>query len=384
MGSKSISKKSSSNLINIMSSSLMAGTCPQQQQQQQQPSVSSSLTVNNSFLNSAKKKRSSLFNLFSFTSNKNSSTFSLSKPNVNTNGNNQNNEGDEGEVFVKNMEENSTSSNSSSSNTDSLALRYRPHSIAFPSNYQTIHRISTCQSSKQSMSKDFRSITISKNTKLLQLDDEKLLTSDHESNDLVKQPSLVKKPSIQSKGFSIPLNASYCLNPIPINCINQLSTNNSYLKYSNSELDKNTLPKTSVSSSRATASSSMCLFSSVAAVELSVNKKSASFKNKKIFSNANLNSERNDYQQIYIDNPIVNITNNNNNNNNNNNDDDLDDSILFKPATFDLDTEGSCLKELNQRFKMNDATENFITEQVFIFRFHYFFSSFKFNFNMFT
>jgi hypothetical protein len=38
-----------------------------------------------------------------------------------------------------------------------------------------------------------------------------------------------KKPSIRSKGFSIPLNASFCLNPVPVHCLNNYTINNESL-----------------------------------------------------------------------------------------------------------------------------------------------------------
>lgn len=298
------SKKSS--VINMMSSSVISPTPSCQQQQ----TVSSSLT-STCLINNAKKKRSSLFNLFSFNKNSStSSTTSLSKPNVNRSSFNLNvnNNPDnikqednyDDDVFIKKSDSEQTHTMESTNNS-----RFRPHSIAFPSNYQTIHRM-TCPT-KQVIPKDFRSI--SKNTKLL-----------HSPDDNKPTINLVKKPSIQSKGFSIPLNASYCLNPIPINCLNQFPINNN-LKYSNSELDKNN----KILSCRITASSSLCLFApDAAAADVAKTDKN------KLITNVN------DFDD----------------------DDDFDDSILFKPDSFDLDTEGSCLKELNQRFRLNSDTNN--------------------------
>lgn len=42
---------------------------------------------------------------------------------------------------------------------------------------------------------------------------------DNRREDLTNRSLPKKAPSIRSKGFSIPLNASYCLNSIPINCL---------------------------------------------------------------------------------------------------------------------------------------------------------------------
>jgi len=293
-GSKSISKKSSSNFLNIMSSSVTNNQQTQPPQQQQQQTFNSTC-----LLNSSKKKRSSLFNLFSF--NKNSSTTSLTKSTLTNNNNNENN--------------NEKTDNSSLEQIDSTN-RYRPHSIAFPSNFQTIHRMSTGTTATTSTStvmsesfkpsKDFRSI--SKNTKLL------IPTSSDSATNTV---TLIKKTSIQSKGFSIPLNASFCLNPIPINCLNQYSIS------SNLELNK----------------SKTCLCSQQK--EVITNKNDLNLNNNKMIE------------------PIDNIDNDNNNvelvNNNN---EEFDDSVFFKPASFDLDTEGSCLKELNQRFRLNNDNNN--------------------------
>jgi hypothetical protein len=285
-GSKSISKKSSSNFLNIMSSSVTNNQQTQPQQQQQ--------TFNSTcLLNSSKKKRSSLFNLFSF--NKNSSTTSLTKSTLTNNNNNNNNN------------ENEKTDNSSLEQIDSTN-RYRPHSIAFPSNFQTIHRMSTGTTATTSTStvmsesfkpsKDFRSI--SKNTKLL------IPTSSDSATNTV---TLIKKTSIQSKGFSIPLNASFCLNPIPINCLNHYSIS------SNLELNK----------------SKTCLCS----------------QQKELITNSNdLNNKMIEPIIDNIDN--VELVNN----------EEFDDSVFFKPASFDLDTEGSCLKELNQRFRLNNDNNN--------------------------
>lgn len=42
---------------------------------------------------------------------------------------------------------------------------------------------------------------------------------DHQSSEVAHHHIPKKAASIRSKGFSIPLNASYCINSIPINCV---------------------------------------------------------------------------------------------------------------------------------------------------------------------
>ncbi len=114
-----------------------------------------------------------------------------------------------------------------------------------------------------------------------------------------------RKSSFKSKGFSIPLNASFFLNPVPVSCIQSFSINSK-----------------SGEKQRFSSDSSSRLYKAPGCIRSLDNTGS-------LFSRS---ADENSCSEL-------------------GGQEDLDDTLLFRPGdSFNTD-EGSCLKELNERLK---------------------------------
>ena len=264
------------------------------------------MTPTASYVNSTKKKRSSLFNLFSFKP----TSSSINTPQSDS----------PKQAHCSRTELDTSLTDQHDIESDILALpsdwedRYRPHSVAYTNN-------TLLENQPSFYLKNVKPNHLSKLS--LDLDDqvsEQQMSSSPATNH--KPSELSKKPSFSSRGFSIPLNASFCLNPVPINCLQHFSLNHksalndSIAKFTESE---NTCMYKTAKSIRPAAAA--------AAVEPS-----------------NFMSKKNEHLKTSLDL-------------------DEDDEFLFKPASdFNLE-EGSCLKELDQRLKSTQENQTTLIEE---------------------
>lgn len=336
-------KSSNSNLSCSQPHATISGSITSKASKSKSSTQNAQLTSNmsgsattTSFINTTaqKKKRSSLFNLFSFNKSVTSSTSNL--PLTDTEPDYQNSN------FLESREAFSTAgfnqplpefiSNWSCSNSTTTENETpkcsRPHSVAFYSNASSASKSPvptlTSNSSLKASSKQS-----------LDIDD----SSSGRALTASTAASMRKTNSVRTKGFSVPLNASFCVNPVPnVNCIQSLTNPTNSIKFSgdNNRDCKNRAYRTKGSSFRSTqlANASMVSFDEADNYVL----KNASTSD---------NSEQIDFDEI-------------------------DDSGLFKPGdSFNINDDGSCLKELNQRLKMADennenrekANRNRLTKQ---------------------
>ena len=245
------------------------------------------LTPATCFLNGARKKRSSLFNLFSF---KNHSSMSSQSSSSSTN-------------LSKNFSEKEIASSLKIGND------YEYDNVFFDSNSDLSNARETeiLVSESCSTPNDYSSKTeLRKDSYSTQSEN----SNSHTESKVISENSnpqsqLSKKLSIKSKGFSIPLNASFILNPVPINNLHNFTINN---QSSNTDSEKD--DKISLNKKRHSIKS----MASPSLVQYLDPDHSSSF------TNEHHKSQHND-----------------------------DDDVIFKPKKYNLD-EGSCLKELNQRF----------------------------------
>jgi hypothetical protein len=260
-------------------------------------------TSSTSLLN--KKKRSSLFNIFSFNRNSASNSNSQSnKPIINTNNKIANlsmmniNNGDANtnidsnvslepgcKTFTRkrNLSGTTLENNNNNNNKSNLGIESKKEDIVETTksdldwhksfrnllannnnqSAQKTHRtlsssnLSNNSSRKEKQSQQrkdrFNSLIIPNNSSIVNVkhlntnndyndvDFETCSTTSHQNNKIKYSSSfksstsnsgetnINKKPSIRSKGFSIPLNASFCLNPVPVHCLNNYTINNENL-----------------------------------------------------------------------------------------------------------------------------------------------------------
>ena len=184
-------------------------------------------------------------------------------------------------------------SNNSDDNSEHLTISNDSNFESDLSSIISVHSKNT-NNSNRSVSP----ISSNRSSTIINETDMSTLTTSHNvsiNNSVVDKRHLNKKPSIRSRGFSIPLNASFCLNPMPVDLLQHLSANNTLNN---------------------------------------INSKDLSFsKNEELSDNNN----------------AINPTKNNNNSNNKN--DESDACILFPINSFDLKEGNSCLKEVNLRLK---------------------------------
>ena len=262
------------------------------------------MTPTASYVNSTKKKRSSLFNLFSFkpTSNSGIHTPQSDSPK---------------QPHGSRTELDTSLSDQHDIDSDILALpsdwedRYRPHSVAYTNN-------TALENQPSFYLKNVKPINhLSK----LSLDLDEQVPQEHElspspvATNHKPNSELSKKPSFSSRGFSIPLNASFCLNPVPINCLQHFSLNH-----------KSTLND---SIAKFTESENTCMYKTAKSIRPAA---TAAAVVADAAAPSSFMSKKNEHLKSSLDL-------------------DEDDEFLFKPASdFNLE-EGSCLKELDQRFK---------------------------------
>lgn len=321
--SRSFIKKSNNSIANCNAtiSGAITSKASKSKSSQLNSQISNLPSATTSCVNTHKKKRSSLFNLFSFNRSTNNSSNNIanipSGPLVQPDSPMDYREFSTTDFFtneeysVNNFNELSEdfnqplpeyvsqwSSSNSTSTADMIDVESRsprPHSVAFYT-----------ENSKHSPSPVKKNL---KNSKL-SLDIEEL-------NEEPKKPRLRKNNSTRSKGFSVPLNASFCLNPVPINCIHSFSTNsNSKIPLIPGDYSPTNRFYKTASSIRSTTNTSI----------LSLNNNE-----NHLFKKANKTSF----------------------------DADDDEANLFKPGdSFKMEEEGSCLKELYQKFKIDDDVIN--------------------------
>ena len=316
---RSFIKKSNNSIANC--NATISGTITSKASKSKSSQINSQISnlpsATTSCINTHKKKRSSLFNLFSF-SNRSTNNSSNNIANI-TSGppdspidykdfstpdffaNDEysvNNFNELSEDFNQPLPEyvSQWSSSNSTSTADMIDIESRsprPHSVAFYTD-----------NSKHSPS------PVKKNLK-----NSKLSLDIEEIKEEPKAPRLRKNNSTRSKGFSVPLNASFCLNPVPINCIHSFSTNSNpkIPLIPGDHSPTNRFYKTA-SSIRSTANTSI----------LSLNNNE-----NYLFKKTNKTSF------------------------------DDEDANLFKPGnSFNMEEEGSCLKELYQKLKIADDVQN--------------------------
>lgn len=204
-----------------------------------------STTTTNCFLNttSSKKKRSSLFNLFSFSKNSNSNSSNAATPTSGTNQSVQNLNSlsydspcgslvepesiinpDDDNVFLEYSSEVPPPPEEFADQPG--ANKNRPFSelVSTPEWHRNFRFFLNKKTYKISNTKLEKSDSLSKSSEN-KLEKSSLLS--FKTNDCLNEKDkseplkLNKKPSIRSKGFSIPLNASYCPNSLPINCVQE-------------------------------------------------------------------------------------------------------------------------------------------------------------------
>jgi hypothetical protein len=377
-------------------------------------------------INNSKKKRSSLFNLFSFknlsrdssisnsqTSIQNSKSVNQSVTNLTSTKNNKSKTNENSEKYEKkkfnefhfiSLEPQKQAENNTANTNDedtmletsylqsspppppeefadecasnfgkkALSCRFRPHSVSVSLGDSTSKSSKTKPTSTSpDWHKSFRFLLSKKSSPKLSKSSKKLNDSNIESEtasmssfnlkanerdvsvnsstanqqqdqSLKENTGLSKRPSIRSKGFSIPLNASFCLNPMPVNFRHN----------------------------RDLSSSSITATTTAEILNLTCNEENTHVDN--------LYSIRNKLQQQYLyqqhlnklDLNIENIYNNNNLDMTLNESAQMynaacDESILFPINTFDLKEANSCLKEVNLRLKfaqINNIEDEFSDE----------------------